>query len=171
MIDAVLDWSKENIGEYVKYIMLHRNKNTKLYMTLYVVFMALIAIISIVTAIFTKMMWLFAAAVCSVLLIAFFIFVLLFAVKKYTNDIYEVSKNNDYDGIEITASCICFKRNDSMVGKLGWEGIESVDFYNDYVFFSAVQGFIFIISKQNIKSGSIDELKKIVDEKLVKQGD
>ncbi len=169
MIDATLIWSEENIKQYVKYTMLEKTKNTKLYMTLYLISMVLIAVISCVTAIVTGMLWLFAATVFAVLLIVFFVFILFFAVKKYTNEIFEINKGSTFDGIEITATCFCLKRNGELAGKLEWEVIESADFYNDYVFLMTMQGFLIIISKEDIKTGSIKELKRIIDEKMVKQ--
>ena len=171
MIDAILSWSESNVKEYVKYTIFSKNKNTKLYMILYALFMFIIAVGSVITAIATGMMWLLFAFVCAVILIVFFGLILVYSIKKYTADIIEINKGSTMDGIEITSTCLALKKEGVVTAKLGWENLISADFYGDYVFFNTVEGFLIIIGKNDIKKGSISELKEIVDEKLVKQVD
>ena len=47
----------------------------------------------------------------------------------------------------------------------------TADFTDVYAFLTTSDGILMIIEKKNIKQGSLDELKQIVDEKMVKQGD
>ena len=44
MIEAAIEWNEKNISDYVKYTVFGKNKSTKVYIALYAVFMALIAV-------------------------------------------------------------------------------------------------------------------------------
>ena len=171
MIEAAIEWNEKNISDYVKYTVFGKNKSTKVYIALYAVFMALIAVVGVASAVITGIYWLLAASVVAVLLIAVFSLVLLSAVKKYTKDIFNVNSDNKIDGIEITASCIILKREGVSRAIIEWQMMATADFTDVYAFLTTSDGILMIIEKKNIKQGSLDELKQIVDEKMVKQGD
>ncbi len=171
MIEAAIEWNEKNISDYVKYTVFGKNRFTKVYIVLYAVFMALIAVVGVVSAVITGIYWLLAASVVAILLIVVFSLVLLYAVKKYTTDILKVNSDNKIDGIEITASCIILKREGVSRAIVEWQTMASADFTGDYAFLTTSDGILMIIEKKNIKQGSLDELKQIVDEKMVKQGD
>lgn len=171
MIEAVIQWNEKNISDYVKYTVFGKNRFTKVYIILYAVFMALIAAVGVVSAVITGIYWLLAASVVAVLLIGVFSFILLYAVKKYTKDIIKVNSDNKIDGIEITASCIILMREGASRAIVEWQTMASADFSGDYAFLTTSDGLLMIIERDNIKQGSLEELKQIVDEKMVKQSD
>lgn len=47
----------------------------------------------------------------------------------------------------------------------------SVDFYKSSAYIVTHDGYLFIINESDIKEGSLDELRQIADEKLVKTDD
>lgn len=171
MIDAIIGWNKENIKEYVRYTIIEKNKGTKAGLTVYMLLMAIIAVCSLVVALVTGMMWLLIATVCAGLMAGIFIAVLYYAINRYSTDIYEINSGSTLNGIEITATAICVKKDDCAKGLLNWDSVTEVDFNKDSAYITTAEGFLIIIEKNNIKEGSIDELKKIVSEKLVKQDD
>ena len=95
MIESLLSYTKENVGEFVKYNIFGKSKTTKIYIICYIIFMIIIASAGAVTAIVTGMIWFLFATVISVLLIAGAAGILMIAVNKYTKEIFEInSKNN-----------------------------------------------------------------------------
>ena len=70
MIKSLLSYTKENVGEFVKYNIFSKNKTTKIYVICYLIFMIVIASVGVITAIVTQMLWFIFATVISVLLIA-----------------------------------------------------------------------------------------------------
>lgn len=171
MIEAVIEWNEKNISDYVRYTIFTKNRFTKVYIVLYAVFMMLIAAVGVVSALITGVYWLIAASVVAVLLIGAFSFILLYAVKKYTKDILKVNSDNKIDCVEITASCIVLKHDGASRAIIEWALMASADFSGDYSFLTTTDGILMIVERKNIKQGSFDELKQIVDEKMVKQGD
>ncbi len=171
MINAIIGWNEENIKEYVKYIIIEKNKGTKTGLVIYSVLMAVIAVAALVAAFITGMMWLLIATVCAALMIGVFLLVLRYAINRYTKDIFEINDGSTINGIEITATALCVKKDDVAKGLINWDSVTEIDFNNDNAYISTAEGYLIIIEKANIKEGSLDELKKIVDEKLVKQGD
>ena len=171
MIDAVIGWNEKNIKEYVRYTIVEKNKNTRVGLTVYMALMAVIAVVALVSALVTGMMWLLIATICAALMAGVFIAVLFYAIRRYSKDIYEINSGSTLNGIEITASALCFKKDDVNKGIISWDSVNEVDFNKDTAYISTAEGFLIIIEGKDIKEGSIDELKKIVSEKLVKQGD
>lgn len=171
MIDAVIGWNEKNIKEYVKYIIIEKNKGTKTGLVIYSVLMAAIAVVAFIAAFVTGMMWLLIATICAALMIGIFLLVLWYAINRYTKDIFEINDGSTINGIEITVSAICVKKDDVAKGLISWDNVTEIDFNKDNAYISTAEGYLIIIEKSNIKEGSIDELKKIVDEKMVKQGD
>lgn len=171
MIKSLLSYTKENVGEFVKYNIFSKNKTTKIYVICYLIFMIVIASVGVITAIVTQMLWFIFATVISVLLIAGAAGILMFAVNKYTKEIYDINSKNGYDAIEITASSIVLKKNEVAKAIADWTAVASVDFNSDKAYIVTHDGYLFIISSKDIKEGSIDELKQIAEEKLVKADD
>lgn len=171
MIESVLKYTSENVGEFVKYNIFGKNKASKVYVICYLVAMALIAVIGVVLAIVTQMWWfIFATVICALLIIATGL-VLSATLKKYTKEIFEINSKNGYDAIEITASSIVLKNSGSAKAIAEWTAVASVDFNKSSAYIVTHDGYLFIINENDIREGSLDELRQIADEKLVKADD
>ena len=71
MIESVLKYTSENVGEFVKYNIFGKSKASKVYVICYLVAMALIGAVGIVLAIVTQMWWfIFATIICTLLIVA-----------------------------------------------------------------------------------------------------
>ncbi|MGN0699041.1 MAG: hypothetical protein ACI4JV_09860 [Ruminiclostridium sp.] len=171
MIESVLKYTSENVGEFVKYNIFGKNKASKVYVICYLVAMALIAVIGVVLAIVTQMWWfIFATVICALLIVATGL-VLSATLKKYTKEIFEINSKNGYDAIEITASSIVLKNSGAAKAIAEWTAVASVDFNKSSAYIVTHDGYLFIINENDIKEGSLDELRQIADEKLVKADD
>lgn len=171
MIESVLKYTSENVGEFVKYNIFGKNKASKVYVICYLVAIALIAVIGIVLAIVTQMWWfIFATVICVMLIVATGL-VLSATLKKYTKEIFEINSKNGYDEIEITASSIVLKNSGAAKAIAEWTAVASVDFNKSSAYIVTHDGYLFIINENDIREGSLDELRQIADEKLVKADD
>ena len=169
MIESVLKYTSENVGEFVKYNIFGKSKASKVYVICYLVAMALIGAVGIVLAIVTQMWWfIFATVICTLLIVATGL-VLSVTLKKYTKEIFD--SKNGYDAIEITASSIVLKNSGAAKAVAEWTAVASVDFNKSSVYIVTHDGYLFIINESDIKEGSLDELRQIADEKLVKADD
>ena len=171
MIESVLKYTSENVGEFVKYNIFGKSKASKVYVICYLVAMALIGAVGIVLAIVTQMWWfIFATVICTFLIVATGL-VLSVTLKKYTKEIFDINSKNGYDAIEITASSIVLKNSGAAKAVAEWTAVASVDFYKSSAYIVTHDGYLFIINESDIKEGSLDELRRIADEKLVKADD
>ena len=91
--------------------------------------------------------------------------------QKYTNEIFGINSKNEYDAIEITAGSIVLKNGGAAKAIADWTAVASVDFYKSSAYIVTHDGYLFIINESDIKEGSLDELRQIADEKLVKTDD
>lgn len=171
MIESVLKYTSENVGEFVKYNIFGKSKASKVYVICYLVAMALIGAVGIVLAIVTQMWWfIFATVICTLLIVATGL-VLSVTLKKYTKEIFDINSKNGYDTIEITASSIVLKNSGAAKAVAEWTAVASVDFYKSSAYIVTHDGYLFIINESDIKEGSLDELRQIAEEKLVKTDD
>jgi len=171
MIESVLKYTSENVGEFVKYNIFGKSKASKVYVICYLVAMALIGAVGIVLAIVTQMWWfIFATVICTLLIVATGL-VLSVTLKKYTKEIFDINSKNGYDAIEITASSIVLKNSGAAKAIADWTAVASVDFYKSSAYIVTHDGYLFIINESDIKEGSLDELRQIAEEKLVKTDD
>lgn len=171
MIESVLKYTSENVGEFVKYNIFGKSKASKVYVICYLVAMALIGAVGIVLAIVTRMWWfIFATVICTLLIVATGL-VLSVTLKKYTKEIFDINSKNGYDAIEITASSIVLKNSGAAKAVAEWTAVASVDFNKSNAYIVTHDGYLFIINESDIKEGSLDELRQIADEKLVKADD
>ena len=171
MIESVLKYTSENVGEFVKYNIFGKSKASKVYVICYLVAMALIRAVGIVLAIVTQMWWfIFATIICTLLIVATGL-VLSVTLKKYTKEIFDINSKNGYDAIEITASSIVLKNSGAAKAVAEWTAVASVDFNKSSAYIVTHDGYLFIINESDIKEGSLDELRQIADEKLVKADD
>lgn len=171
MIESVLKYTSENVGEFVKYNIFGKSKASKVYVICYLVAMALIGAVGIVLAIVTQMWWfIFATGICTLLIVATGL-VLSVTLKKYTKEIFDINSKNGYDAIEITASSIVLKNSGAAKAVAEWTAVASVDFNKSSAYIVTHDGYLFIINESDIKEGSLDELRQIADEKLVKADD
>lgn len=171
MIESVLKYTSENVGEFVKYNIFGKSKASKVYVICYLVAMALIGAVGIVLAIVTQMWWfIFATVICTLLIVATGL-VLSVTLKKYTKEIFDINSKNGYDAIEITASSIVLKNSGAAKAIADWTAVASVDFYKSSAYIVTHDGYLFIINESDIKEGPLDELRQIADEKLVKTDD
>lgn len=171
MIESVLKYTSENVGEFVKYNIFGKRKASKVYVICYLVAMALIGAVGIVLAIVTQMWWfIFATVICTLLIVATGL-VLSVTLKKYTKEIFDINSKNGYDAIEITASSIVLKNSGAAKAVAEWTAVASVDFNKSNAYIVTHDGYLFIINESDIKEGSLDELRQIADEKLVKADD
>ena len=170
MIESELKYTRENVGEFVKYNIFGKSKASKVYVC-YLVAMALIGAVGIVLAIVTQMWWfIFATVICTLLIVATGL-VLSVTLKKYTKEIFDINSKNGYDAIEITASSIVLKNSGAAKAVAEWTAVASVDFNKSNAYIVTHDGYLFIINESDIKEGSLDELRQIADEKLVKADD
>ena len=171
MIESVLKYTSENVGEFVKYNIFGKSKASKVYVICYLVAMALIGAVGIVLAIVTQMWWfIFATIICTLLIVATGL-VLSVTLKKYTKEIFDINSKNGYDAIEITVSSIVLKNSGAAKAVAEWTAVASVDFNKSSAYIVTHDGYLFIINESDIKEGSLDELRQIADEKLVKADD
>lgn len=171
MIESVLKYTSENVGEFVKYNIFGKSKASKVYVICYLVAMALIGAVGIVLAIVTQMWWfIFATVICTLLIVATGL-VLSVTLKKYTKEIFDINSKNGYDAIEITVSSIVLKNSGVAKAVAEWTAVASVDFNKSSAYIVTHDGYLFIINESDIKEGSLDELRQIADEKLVKADD
>lgn len=171
MIESVLKYTSENVGEFVKYNIFGKSKASKVYVICYLVAMALIGAVGIVLAIVAQMWWfIFATVICALLIVATGL-VLSVTLKKYTKEIFDINSKNGYDAIEITASSIVLKNSGAAKAVAEWTAVASVDFNKSSAYIVTHDGYLFIINESDIKEGSLDELRQIADEKLVKADD
>ena len=81
MIESELKYTRENVGEFVKYTIFRKNKSSGIYMICYLAAMVLFAVAGVVFAAVTQMwMFLLAVVVC-LLLIAAAMLAVAFALK------------------------------------------------------------------------------------------
>lgn len=171
MIESVLKYTSENVGEFVKYNIFGKSKASKVYVICYLVAMALIGAVGIVLAIVTQMWWfIFATVICTLLIVATGL-VLSVTLKKYTKEFFDINSKNEYDAIEITAGSIVLKNGGAAKAIADWTAVASVDFNKSNAYIVTHDGYLFIINESDIKEGSLDELRQIADEKLVKADD
>ncbi len=171
MIESVLKYTSENVGEFVKYNIFGKSKASKVYVICYLVAMALIGAVGIVLAIVTQMWWfIFATVICTLLIVATGL-VLSVTLKKYTKEIFDINSKNGYDAIEITASSIVLKNSGAAKAIADWTAVASVDFYKSSAYIVTHDGYLFIIDEKTVREGSLDELRQIAEEKLVKTDD
>ena len=171
MIESVLKYTSENVGEFVKYNIFGKSKASKVYVICYLVAMALIGAVGIVLAIVTHMWWSIDVWAVTDLLIVATLRVLSVTLKKYTKEIFDINSKNGYDAIEITASSIVLKNSGAAKAVAEWTAVASVDFNKSNAYIVTHDGYLFIINESDIKEGSLDELRQITDEKLVKADD
>lgn len=81
------------------------------------------------------------------------------------------TQKNEYDAIEITAGSIVLKNGGAAKAIADWTAVASVDFNKSNAYIVTHDGYLFIINESDIKEGSLDELRQIADEKLVKADD
>ena len=165
MIESELKYTQENVGEFVKYTIFRKNKSSGIYMICYLAAMVLIAVAGVVLAVVTQM-WMFLLAVVVCLLLA-----VAFALKKYTNEIFGINSKNEYDAIEITAGSIVLKNGGAAKAIADWTAVASVDFYKSSAYIVTHDGYLFIVDENTVREGSLDELRQIAEEKLVKTDD
>lgn len=171
MIESVLKYTSENVGEFVKYNIFGKSKASKVYVICYLVAMVLIGTVGIVLAIVTQMWWfIFATVICTLLIVATGL-VLSVTLKKYTKEIFDINSKNGYDAIEITASSIVLKNGGAAKAIADWTAVASVDFYKSSAYIVTHDGYLFIIDENTVREGSLDELRQIAEEKLVKTDD
>ncbi len=171
MIESVLKYTSENVGEFVKYNIFGKSKASKVYVICYLVAMALIGAVGIVLAIVTQMWWfIFATVICTLLIVATGL-VLSVTLKKYTKEIFDINSKNEYDAIEITASSIVLKNSGAAKAIADWTAVASVDFNKSSAYIVTHDGYLFIIDENTVREGSLDELRQIAEEKLVKADD
>jgi uncharacterized membrane protein YraQ (UPF0718 family) len=171
MIESVLKYTSENVGEFVKYNIFGKSKASRVYVICYLVAMALIGVVGIVLAIVTQMWWfIFATVICTLLIVATGL-VLSVTLKKYTKEIFDINSKNGYDAIEITASSIVLKNSGAAKAVAEWTAVASVDFYKSSAYIVTHDGYLFIIDENTVREGSLDELRQIAEEKLVKTDD
>ena len=171
MIESELKYTKENVSEFVKYTIFRKNKSSGIYMICYLAAMVLIAVAGVVLAAVTQMwMFLLAVVVC-LLLIAAAMLAVAFALKKYTNEIFGINSKNKYDAIEITAGSIVLKNGGAAKAIADWTAVASVVFYKSSAYIVTHDGYLFIIDENTVREGSLDELRQIAEEKLVKTDD
>jgi hypothetical protein len=171
MIESVLKYTSENVGEFVKYNIFGKSKASKVYVICYLVAMALIGAVGIALAIVTQMWWfIFATVICTLLIVATGL-VLSVTLKKYTKEIFDINSKNGYDAIEITASSIVLKNSGAAKAIADWTAVASVDFNKSNAYIVTHDGYLFIIDENTVREGSLDELRQIADEKLVKTDD
>lgn len=171
MIESVLKYTSENVGEFVKYNIFGKSKASKVYVICYLVAMVLIGTVGIVLAIVTQMWWfIFATVICTLLIVATGL-VLSVTLKKYTKEIFDINSKNGYDAIEITASSIVLKNSGAAKAIADWTAVASVDFYKSSAYIVTHDGYLFIVDEKTVREGSLDELRQIAEEKLVKTDD
>ncbi len=171
MIESVLKYTSENVGEFVKYNIFGKSKASKVYVICYLVAMVLIGTVGIVLAIVTQMWWfIFATVICTLLIVATGL-VLSVTLKKYTKEIFDINSKNGYDAIEITASSIVLKNSGAAKAIADWTAVAAVDFYKSSAYIVTHDGYLFIIDENPVREGSLDELRQIAEEKLVKTDD
>ena len=71
----------------------------------------------------------------------------------------------------MTASSIVLKNSGAAKAIADWTAVASVDFYKSSAYIVTHDGYLFIINESDIKEGSLDELRQIAEEKLVKTDD
>ena len=91
--------------------------------------------------------------------------------QKYTNEIFGINSKNKYDAIEITAGSIVLKNGGAAKAIADWTAVASVDFYKSSAYIVTHDGYLFIIDENTVREGSLDELRQIAEEKLVKTDD
>lgn len=171
MIESELKYTRENVGEFVKYTIFRKNKSSGIYMICYLAAMVLFAVAGVVFAAVTQMWWfIFATVICTLLIVATGL-VLSVTLKKYTKEIFDINSKNEYDAIEITAGSIVLKNGGAAKAIADWTAVASVDFNKSNAYIVTHDGYLFIINESDIKEGSLDELRQIADEKLVKADD
>ena len=149
MIESVLKYTSENVGEFVKYNIFGKSKASKVYVICYLVAMALIGAVGIVLAIVTQMWWfIFATVICTLLIVATGL-VLSVTLKKYTKEIFDINSKNGYDAIEITASSIVLKNSGAAKAVAEWTAVASVDFNKSSVYIVTHDGYLFIINESD----------------------
>ena len=158
MIDSELKYTSENVSEFVKYNIFGKNKASKVYVICYLVAMGLIAAVGVVLAVVTQLWWfIFATVICGLLIVA--------------TVLIDINSKNGYDAIEITASGIVLKNGGAAKAIADWTAVASVDFNKSSAYIVTHDGYLFIINENDIKEGTLDELRQIADEKLVKADD
>lgn len=155
MIESVLKYTSENVGEFVKYNIFGKSKASKVYVICYLVAMALIGAVGIVLAIVTQMWWfIFATVICTLLIVATGL-VLSVTLKKYTKEIFDINSKNGYDAIEITASSIVLKNSGAAKAIADWTAVASVDFYKSSAYIVTHDGYLFIIDEKPLEKARL----------------
>lgn len=171
MIKTLISKDKEDIKEYVKYILLYRNKKTVPVIIIYFICLLLICVTGIVLS-FMWDMFFSLAIICVVmclLLLAITLGFLVITIKKYTKDLFAAQSVNKYTSADISILGILLSSKEQPDRLYDWGMVTNADFYKNTAYYTLANGILLIIYEKDITHGSFGELQELTNEKLVKQ--
>lgn len=171
MITAKIEWTEENIWDYIKYITFQKGKRNKILIISYAICILLVLTMGITSAIVTGQGLIFAVTGVAVLVLAGYGGFFVYTLKKYAKTIMEVNKDVTFDRIEFEDGGIYVFSGDKENGIIDWEKIQSADYSDKTAYLMTVGNSLLIIEENKIEIGTIEQLKALVDSKLVKKDD
>lgn len=167
MVEVKIDWTEKSLKEYCKYNIFGKSKKISvLFSILIFLYVVLFTGCLILFFTFKIIQSLIPAAMLTLLLIGgvlFFRSAINAAVKKAMDE----NDNGLAENVILGEHSILVCHNGEPVGEIKWDKISEVCFNDkaEAVYINTESGAALILSKENIISGSMEELKKIAKEK------
>ena len=167
MVDIKTDWNEQNLKEYVKYIILLKNKTAKIALISFGVCGVLILALC-VTAFFA-FDYFFALIFAAVILLIAAGYVLFFIlnIKSCTKSILKANTETELNRVMISEDDIICFNDDEPVGTVNWSRMADIYFSEkaQTAYLTTKGNAVLILECKNILSGTDDELKEIIGKK------
>lgn len=169
MIELTMDWTKENVWDFVVYNSFIKNSKSKLLITAYVVCLVLIVAAGITAfAIMQDLFVLLMTGIVLLMLIAFW-FVFFLTLRTYSKQILEANKSEKASVCRLDDDCISILRDGKIVGFLKWDMIDTADFGKNAAYLMTKESALLIAEYGKITSGTKEELFEMVSRNVVQK--
>lgn len=165
MVDLKIEWTNENVSEFVKYTMMTKGKTQKILTVVYAICFSVVLIASLI-AFFVTGSWLFImTAAASALLLGSFVLFMKITMKKLSISLYDANKDSDVNVIQLSSEDIIVCREGQPVGRIPWDSIAEIDVNKNAVYLTSKENALLLLEKERITGGTAEELDAIIKEK------
>lgn len=167
MIIANMNWTKENVWEFVKHHTLHKSKLQKILFAAYIICALLLLVFGITAFVITAEIMVLLFSLGALLVMCAYVVFFYFMMKSMAKKLLEANSENENLEICFNDEVIFVRKNNEPMGIIPWDNITDINIGASAAYITSKENALILIEFKCITTGKKEDFLKLLEVKNI----
>lgn len=165
MIEANINWTKENVWNFIKYNAFTKSKSQKVILITYIVCFFAVIVAGIVAFFIMQEALMLAVGGVAALMMAAYMVIFVLMMKNAAKKILKSNEDDSSSSVQLEDERIIVFNDGTPVGQVSWENVGEINLSDTAAYVITKKNALMLIEYKSLTSGTESELREFLEKK------